>query len=59
MGFHHCHFRRIFRYIFAVTIILEFFILTACETPKSRAHQRMKSVENGLLKAVVFKDMEP
>lgn len=59
MGFHHYHFRRIFRYIFAVTIILEFFILTACETPKSRAHQRMKSVENGLLKAVVFKDMEP
>ena len=59
MGFHHCHFRRIFRFIFAVTIILVFFILTACETPKSRAHQRMKSVENGLLKAVVFKGMEP
>lgn len=59
MGFYHSHFRRIFRFSFCVTFILVFFILTACETPKSRARQRMKSVENSLLKAVVFKGMEP
>jgi len=59
MGFYHSHFRRIFLYIFGVTFILVFFILTACETPKSRMRERMKSVENGLLKAVVFKGMEP
>jgi len=59
MGFYHSHFRRIFLYILGVTFILVFVILTACQTPKSRMRERMKSVENGLLKAVVFKGMEP
>ena len=35
------------------------FIMTACETPRSRMRQRMKSVESGLLKAAVFKGLEP
>lgn len=40
-------------------MIFLFFVITACETPKSRMRQRMKSVENGLLKAAVFKGLEP
>ncbi len=59
MAFHSRHLRLIFRFVFAAAVILVFLILTACETPKSRTHQRMKSVENGLLKAVYFRGMEP
>ncbi|MGD8535231.1 MAG: serine hydrolase domain-containing protein [Candidatus Aminicenantes bacterium] len=51
--------RKISRYFLTGTIILLFFILVACETPKSRTQKRKKSVENGLLKAVVFKGQEP
>jgi CubicO group peptidase (beta-lactamase class C family) len=40
-------------------MVFMIFIMTACETPKSRMRQRMKSVENGLLKAAVFKGLEP
>ena len=50
---------RIFRFFSTCMIILIFIVLTACETPRSRMRNRMKSVEDGLLPAVVFKGMEP
>jgi len=40
-------------------MIFLLFIMTACETPKTRMRQRMRSVESGLLKAAVFKGLEP
>ncbi len=55
----HCDFRKILHFFPAVVIILLCFISTACETPKSRTQKRKKSVENGLLKAVVLKGQEP
>lgn len=55
----HSRFCKISRYFLTGTIILLFFILIACETPKSRTQKRKKSVENGLLKAIVFKGQEP
>jgi len=55
----HSYFHKTFHFFSAVVIILLFFILTACETPKSRTQKRKKSVENGLIKAVVFKGQEP
>lgn len=45
-------------FIVSVMILL-LFIITACETPRSRMRQRMRAVENGLLKAAVFKGLEP
>jgi len=46
--------------LFYVSVmIFLLFIMAACETPRSRMRQRMKSVENGLLKAAVFKGLEP
>ncbi len=40
-------------------IKLLFFALVACETPQSRSRKRMSSVENGLVKAIVFKGEKP
>ncbi|UCE20767.1 MAG: beta-lactamase family protein, partial [Candidatus Aminicenantes bacterium] len=51
--------RKVSRFFLTGTIILLFFILTACETPKSRTQKRKKSVESGLLKTVVFKGQKP
>ena len=59
MCFVHNRIRKIARFFSAVVIILLFFILTACETPKSRTQKRRRSVENGLIKAVVLKGQEP
>lgn len=59
MCFFHNRIRKIARFFSAVVIILLFFILTACETPKSRTLKRKRSVENGLVKAVVLKGLEP
>jgi CubicO group peptidase (beta-lactamase class C family) len=59
MCFFHNRFRKIVRFFSAVVIILLFFILTACETPKSRTQKRKRFVENGLNKAVVLKGQEP
>ena len=58
MCFFHNRCRKIARFFSAVVIILLFFILTACETPKSRTQKRKRSVENGLVKAVVLKGQE-
>ncbi len=52
-------FRKTFQFFSAVVIILLLFILSACETPRSRTQKRKTSVENGLIKAVVFKGQEP
>lgn len=59
MCFFHSRYRKIFHSFSAVVIILLFFILTACETPRSRTQKRKRSVENGLIKAVVLKGQEP
>jgi len=58
MCFFHNRCHKIARFFSAVVIILLFFILTACETPKSRTQKRKRSVENGLVKAVVLKGQE-
>jgi len=59
MCFFHNRIRKIARFFSAVVIILLLFILTACETPKSRTQKRKRFVENGLVKAVVLKGLEP
>jgi CubicO group peptidase (beta-lactamase class C family) len=59
MSIFHGRFCRISRFFFAGPIILLFLILFACETPQSRTQKRKKTVENSLIKAVVFKGQEP
>lgn len=58
MSFFHSGYHKLFRF-FSAGIILSFFLFTACETPKSRTQQRKRSVENGLIKAVVLEGQEP
>jgi CubicO group peptidase (beta-lactamase class C family) len=59
MGRYHCPFLKIPRALLIFAIVYLMFILISCETPKSRMRQRMRAVESGLLKAVVFKGQEP
>lgn len=45
--------------LLTIIIILFLLTLTACETPQSRSRKRMRSLENGLIKAVVLKGQSP
>ncbi len=59
MGLFRYPFRKIPRVLLIFIVVYAVFLLTSCETPKSRTRQRMRAVESGLLKAVVFKGQEP
>ncbi len=59
MRLFHCLSRKIPCALLICTVVCAVFVLTSCETPKSRMRQRMRAVESGLLKAVVFKGQEP
>ncbi len=45
--------------LLTIIIFLLFLVLTACETPQVRSRKRMRSLENGLIKAVVLKSQTP